>query len=688
MRAIADYFWRLVPANPILLRVVESAGKRRRDLLIRAGYLALLIGVVAVSLLGTGALGEADLSKLSKTSASLFESMSYMQLALVALLAPIFTAGAITQEKDGQTYDILLTTPLSNAQILLGSLLSRLFFVIALLLSGIPIFAITQIFGGVAIGAIAMSFAIAAATAWVTACLAIAIATFKVGSRRTILGFYLFIAAYLVIGWMLDGVDALHFRDRTTGALSGTSWITGLHPFLALKAIFHSPEYLPPDAGSLPPNLRTWPIGWWLTNPAGFYVALMFALGAVLVAPSIVLLRRVAQATLSVRAWVWTKIRLGRPIRGRRPRVVWNNPIAWREARTKASATRATLVRWTFLLVGLGAAITLVAMWSQRLQPTARVTAVAWDSGPRELTIVADNLPTAYRLTDATLITYQGWPTDTSIFGADMAVVSYNLVAPGARILAAVDLGPIPRRLSDERARSMLLGLSIVELTAILLIVTNAAASTVTREKEDGTLDMLLATPITSRFYLWGKLTGLIGFAAPLLAVAWAGVAMFVVADVIAGDPRGRWIVHPEAVIVLPGMLVATTAFAAMVGMTMSLRFRRSVTAVMASVAIVLGACFTLGWCGTGALDTLRGAPDFAAAVAAFSPYTLLMVLIDPVRFGGRVLNPADPDAIARARLVLLIFSFIGSGLYAMVVWAMYKSMVKNFDMTIRRQAR
>src|SRR5687767_15888999 len=93
--------------------------------------------------------------------------MSHLQLGLVALLAPIFTAGAITQEKDSQTYDSLLSTPLTNGQIVLGSLLSRLFFVIALLISGIPIFSITQIFGGVSIAAIVRSFGIAAATACV-----------------------------------------------------------------------------------------------------------------------------------------------------------------------------------------------------------------------------------------------------------------------------------------------------------------------------------------------------------------------------------------------------------------------------------------------------------------------------------------------------------------------------------------
>src|SRR2546423_11774935 len=82
--------------------------------------------------------------------------------------------------------------------------MSRLFFVIALLVSGIPIFSITQIFGGVAIRSIVLSFGIAAATAFATGALAMAIATFKVGTRRTIFSFYLFIVVYMAGGIVLD----------------------------------------------------------------------------------------------------------------------------------------------------------------------------------------------------------------------------------------------------------------------------------------------------------------------------------------------------------------------------------------------------------------------------------------------------------------------------------------------------
>src|SRR6185503_20009180 len=249
MMGIGNYFWRLIPANPLLVRVVQAGGKRKRDLLIRCAYLGILLFLVIFLLLqSAGNLASASLSDLSKQSSEIFYYMSYVQLALVALLAPIFTAGAITQEKDSQTYDILLSTPLTNGQIVLGSLLSRLFFVIALLISGIPIFSITQIFGGVSIAAIVRSFGIAAATAFVTGALAMAIAVFKVGTRRTIFSFYLFVVIYLVGLALLDQLPYFHVVAPDTGEHVKTSWFTAMHPFLALRSIFNDANYIPPTA--------------------------------------------------------------------------------------------------------------------------------------------------------------------------------------------------------------------------------------------------------------------------------------------------------------------------------------------------------------------------------------------------------------------------------------------------------
>jgi ABC-type transport system involved in multi-copper enzyme maturation permease subunit len=708
-----DYAWRLIPANPILLRVVESGGKRRRDLFIRCGYLGLLVFLVIFSLMSSGSsTAGTDLSALAKESAAIFQRMSYLQLGLVSLLAPIFTAGAITQEKDSQTYDILLSTPLTNGQIVLGSLLSRLFFVVALLISGIPVFSITQIFGGVAIKSIVQSFGIAAATAFVTGALAMAIAVFKVGTRRTIFSFYLFIVIYLVGGYLLDKIPQLHIT-LADKSVSTTSWLTGIHPFLALEAIFNDPNYTPPDLLALPPDLRGWPIGTYLSHPAQFYTSFMFLLSFVLVTPSIVLLRRLAQSTTSLKASILKKLRITRGDLTRKPRYVWANPIAWREARTKASAARATTLRYGFMVAGLLGAIVLLWRFATVIQPNNFIDDTSYNPSAGLLTVYSTTgEPRTLRLPPDASVKYGGNPVELEQLRGKFAVVATEkrLGAPagpapgrpGSALAAAagaqtawatVVVSEIPRLMSDKAVRSFLLGMVIVEFAVILLIVTNAAASTVTREKEDGTLDILLTSPITSRYYIWGKLRGLVSFVLPLIMVPVASVLLFIVYDfwrrmTFWDDPNFKWIVLPEALVLMPAMLVIVTAFAAIVGMQMSLRCRTTVMAVMSSVGVVVGVCAALGWCG---YTVLAGSGnELGVVIGSFSPFTILTVLIDPYEFAGGVFNPnpGQMDTSAGARFLMCAFTVVAVGAYTAVVWSMYRSMVKNFDMTIRRQSR
>lgn len=706
MLGIGDYLWRLIPANPILLRVVETGGKRKRDLLIRCGYLGLLVVAVIVTLFASlDNLSNVELGKLASASGVIFQTMSYLQLGLVALLAPIFTAGAITQEKDSQTYDILLSTPLTNGQIVLGSLLSRLFFVIALLISGIPIFSITQVFGGVAVQSIVWSFLIAAATAFVTGAVAMAIATFKVGTRRTIFSFYLFIVIYLVGLFLLDqlpwfhpvigyetdstGVAILDARGNPVPIRADTSFLTPLHPFLALQVIFNDPNYRPPQLGELPESLQGWPIGWALSRPHTFYIALMFFMSFVLVTPSIILLRRVAQSTLSLKGWLLQKLHLARATQNRAPRPVWNNPIAWREAKTKASAFRATLIRYAFILAGVGGAITLVVMYGTTTEPKQYISRVSYNPNYQTLAIYTSGTPQTLKIDPSTtLITYNNRPADTMVLYDRLAVRSFTTQRD---LLTSIDMMPIDRRLPARDARNFLLGAVFIEFAVILLIVTNAAASTVTREKEDGSLDLLLSTPITSRYYIWGKLRGLVMFVLPLIAVPAVSVLLFVGYDTLrrlsGGESGVEWIVLPEAIVLLPAMMIIVCAFAAILGMNMSLRLRRTVMAVMSSVGIVVGLCGLLGWCGFSLLE--NSSNEISLALASFSPFTLITVLIDPENFAGRIFDSnyayVSPTA---ARGIMFTGTTIAVGLYAVIVWAMYRSMVKNFDMTIRRQAR
>lgn len=79
-----------------------------------------------------------------------FIALLLLETLLVMFLAPAFTAGAISLEREKQTIDMLITTPISSLAIVLGKLFSALTYVFLLIIASIPLTALVFVFGGVA----------------------------------------------------------------------------------------------------------------------------------------------------------------------------------------------------------------------------------------------------------------------------------------------------------------------------------------------------------------------------------------------------------------------------------------------------------------------------------------------------------------------------------------------------------
>lgn len=593
-------FWQLLPANPILVRVVHGASRRQRHLLLRFGYLTALFLVVVFALFLSMSGQSTSLAELAKGASQTFKWASMAQLAMMCFLAPAFTAAAITQERDAQTYNILLSTPLSSAQIVFGSLMSRLYFVIMLLIAGVPIFLMTMLYGGVTTSQVMESFMLSAATAVLTGALAIFVAMMGVGTRRTIFSFYLLIALYLL------GMELLGQWDGTAAAASPPnldgkqmSWLTFLHPFLALDVALNR-VYAPPETHLADFN----PIARYaLAHPSAAYVTWTLLLALVLTTTSILFVR--SGARQGEPRWYTSSLTklLRRDASGERrrsPRTVWGNPVAWREAKTRA----------------------------------------AGGGGVRALVIVAGSIASL-----ALLISY------------------FN----GA--------------ISADQARAWLADLIAIQFALLLLVATNTAATSMTKEKESKTMDLLLTTPLTSRYVLFGKLRGLVSFAAPLLAAPVITVFVFSLYGLFARPrPAALWL---ETAVTLAALLLVYTAGACVIGLRMSLHTRKNVTAVMYSVGMVV----LVGGGASGLAQAFVTAAhgEFGAFVAPFAPFTAIAYIVDP---SGLFDNARDFAVRApAARVSSLVGCTLAVAGWGFVVWSIYTSLVRNFDMTLRRQS-
>jgi ABC-type transport system involved in multi-copper enzyme maturation permease subunit len=79
----------------------------------------------------------------------IFAAVLMLMTLQVAFLAPSSTSGAISLEREKQTLELLVTTPISSFAIVIGKLLSALIYVFLLIAASIPLMAAVFVFGGV-----------------------------------------------------------------------------------------------------------------------------------------------------------------------------------------------------------------------------------------------------------------------------------------------------------------------------------------------------------------------------------------------------------------------------------------------------------------------------------------------------------------------------------------------------------
>jgi ABC-type transport system involved in multi-copper enzyme maturation permease subunit len=108
--------------------------------------------------------GELPLDRMSRFGQAYFETFLFLQLAALTLLAPVYAAGAVTDERDRGTLDHLRGSLLSNRELVAGKLAARLVFVLGVALTGLPVLAFSMLFGGVSGPLLVTTFAVAFAS--------------------------------------------------------------------------------------------------------------------------------------------------------------------------------------------------------------------------------------------------------------------------------------------------------------------------------------------------------------------------------------------------------------------------------------------------------------------------------------------------------------------------------------------
>ncbi len=150
--------------NALLQRELRVALRSPRVWLLIAIYVSLLGAVVLTQFPDEQALSLATDSSSAITAGErghdLMKNFVFAQLFLVWLLVPALACGALAQERERQTLQTLLLTPLSPLQVVWGKAAGVLAIATVLLLGTLPLTSLCFLLGGVSPGEIAGYYAI------------------------------------------------------------------------------------------------------------------------------------------------------------------------------------------------------------------------------------------------------------------------------------------------------------------------------------------------------------------------------------------------------------------------------------------------------------------------------------------------------------------------------------------------
>lgn len=151
--------------NPMALRELRGRMRGGRAFLVITVYVGLMSAFALLLYAAYSTTAGYGSAAAGETGRVLFIGIVGIELLLIIFIAPASTAGAISIEREHQTYDLLRATLLSAPTFVVGKLEGALVFLFILLLAAIPLQSLAFLFGGVGEAEVVIAFVLLAVTA-------------------------------------------------------------------------------------------------------------------------------------------------------------------------------------------------------------------------------------------------------------------------------------------------------------------------------------------------------------------------------------------------------------------------------------------------------------------------------------------------------------------------------------------
>ncbi len=347
--------------GPLFDKELRVSSRRRRLYGLRFGYICLF-GIVLVyawfmvARPGRNTSAVVQASRMSEVGKIITAAIVWFQFVATQILAAVLLSGAIATEIRHRTLDVLFTTPVSNAQIVMGKLLSGLMQVGLLLAISLPLLAIVRVFGGVPWDFLVCGFCLTLATAVFVAALSLWLGITNRQAQQVAMNAVALCVLFWICSWM---ALAMLVRIGWLSNTIATAILNLTNPYVVLGSQTHA--MLRGSGGRL--TAVPWFVNG-LVALAGAGALLLFCIWRLRSMATGVSVRpprrgasvpaRQAVGRLATSGWLpWRRSQAIRPVKG--------SPIVWKElCRPRLARNRRGIV--TVVLIGIAVVLAIASL--------------------------------------------------------------------------------------------------------------------------------------------------------------------------------------------------------------------------------------------------------------------------------------------------------------------------------------
>ncbi len=530
-------------AGPIIAREVLTTPRPLRYYLWRASFasfLFILLWTAWQTLIGWQDIREVGV--LARFGGIVYWLFAMLQLTLMLFFAPLFTAAAVSYEKDRRTFTLLLMTDLSDLEIVLGKLVAGLLNILTILGASIGLLSVCVFFGGISFGQVVNLFLVTAASGVAGGALGLIIALWR---DRTFQSISLTI---LMVVFSVAGVEVFSLAFPTV-ELMGVPLVEVLNPYRALLSVLY------PRSDQLASLVRTTSV---------VYISVRLAFATLLV----------TFGTYMLRKWNPSS----------------NEPREDREETGVESIEQLIEVEEEPALAAVGSASALSAggdHWRTGSPESGRLTAATAaklngdGAEPGPTTGLHVPRRTHRRIAPAAKPYRSPW--SNAILWRELKTRAYGtkpLIIKGCYCLLYILGMAVFFNLGQGLENPLATGLCLIPIGLMILslVLINAQGVTaLTSERDTGALDLLLVSELSPKEFIYGKLYGALYNAKEMIALP--------VITAIALCIMGTLTLEHLVLFLIDFLLLCH--FSAMVGLHAAITYTSSRTAVAHSLGTI-----------------------------------------------------------------------------------------------------